>query len=224
MKQNHSHARRALLVITASALLGLASIAQATQGEVKGQTLSSSAFPLGTITVDPKFRYVGSSEFVLYGVADCEIHVFAELENKVVQRFYWIQFEGYLPEKQHNTYNYGKDPQRTMIGGHAFHERSWTTNIDDGRKKMRPGSDSAAVLKLFEDKGYIVGPDVMQMRLVRLDEAKRKELMIIYSENLALHALTAADLAEGGKAVAQRDALVDGLRVRAVAGLKAEMK
>lgn len=224
MKQNYSFARRALLVITTSALLGLAFIAEATQGEVKGQTLSSSAFPVGTITVDPKFRYVGSSEFVLYGVADSEIHVFAEIENKVVQRFYWVQFEGYLPEKQHNTYNYASDPQRTMIDGHAFHERSWTTNIDVGRKKMRPGSDSAAVLKLLEDKGYVVGPDVMQMRLVRLDEAKRKELMIIYSENLSLHALTAADLAEGGKAVAQRDALIDGLRVRAVAGLKVEMK
>ncbi len=224
MKTIQSRARQTLLVFVAVTMTSVGSCALAAQGEVSGQTLTSNAFPVGSITVDAKFKYIGKSEFVLYDVADCEIHLFAQIENNVVQRYYWIQFEGYLPHKWFSSYNYGDDPQRVILGGHAFHERSWFTNVDERRKSMKPGSDSAAVLKLFDAKGYRVGPSVVQLRMVRLDESKRKELMIIYSENLALHGLTAADFAVGGKAAETKVAHLEGLRQRAVSGLKMEMK
>lgn len=193
------------------------------QGSVKGNTLASSAFPVGSISIDRKFNYIGTTSFVLYEVADCEIHVFAELDGKRVQRFYWIQFEGYLATKPHNHYDYSKDPQRTMLGGHAFHERVWFRNIENAGKTMRPGSDSVAVWKLFEDNGLTLGTDIMQMRLVRLDESKRRELMIIYSESLSLQSLKAADFAEGGSAVGKREMVIDGLRQRAIDGLTMNM-
>ena len=212
--------------IIAAALCAMASATAEVpiQGTVKGNTLSSSDFPIGSVTFNEKFKYVGTTAFVLYGVANCEIHVYAEIEGKQVQRYYWVQFEGFLPSKPSSSYNYSKDPQRTMIGGHAFHERSWFSNVEEARKKMRPGSDSEAVLKLFDEKGLSVGPDVMAMRLVRLSEDKRKELMIIYSENLAPHGVKAADFLEGGSAVAKRDALIDGLRQHAIDGVKMEMR
>lgn len=194
------------------------------QGTIDGNTITSTAFPPGRITLDQAFTYVGATSFVLYGVADCEIHVFADISGNKVQRFYWVQFEGYLWSRPFSHYDYGSDPQDTLIGGHAFHRRSWASNVEEGRKKGRPGSDSEAVLKLLEGKGYAVGPDTMNVRLVRLDEAKRKELMIIYSENLAARGLKAADLADGGNAYAQRAALFAGLRDRAVAGIVMNMK
>jgi hypothetical protein len=196
----------------------------AMQGKIEGNTITSSAFPPGRITLDKAFTYVGATSFVLYGVADCEIHVFADITDNKVRRFYWVQFEGYLPSRPSSTYNYGRDPQDTMIGGHAFHRRSWASNIEEGRKRGRPGSDSEAVLTLLEGKGYVVGPDTMNVRLVRLDEAKRKELMIIYSENLAARGLKAADLADGGSAADQRTELFAGLRDRALSGIVMDMK
>jgi hypothetical protein len=196
----------------------------AMQGNINGNTITSTAFPPGRITLDKAFSYIGSTSFVLYGVADCEIHVYADIKDNRVQRFYWVQFEGYLPSRPLSTYNYSSDPQDTMIGGHAFHRRSWASNVEEGRKRQRPGSDSEAVLKLLEGKGYQIGPDSMNVRLVRLDEAKRKELMIIYSENLAARGLKASDLAEGGNAFDKRTELFAGLRDRAVAGIVMETK
>lgn len=196
----------------------------AIQARIDGNTITSTAFPPGRITLDKAFTYVGATSFVLYGVADCEIHVYADIQDHSVQRFYWVQFEGYLPSRPTSTYNYGSDPQDTMIGGHAFHRRSWASNVEEGRKRARPGSDSEAVLKLLEGKGYRVGPDTMNVRLVRLDETKRKELMIIYSENLAARGLKAKDLADGGSAFDQRTELFAGLRDRAVAGIVMDMK
>lgn len=213
-----------LLALVVATLLAMAPPAIAAQGDVSGQTLRSNAFPVGTITIDAKFKYVGMREFVLYGVADCEIHVFAEIDNNVVRRYYWIQFEGYLPTRPFSHYDYRDDPERVMIGGHPFHERTWFSNSEARRKNLRPGSDSEAVLKMFDDKGYRLGADMASMRLVRLNEDKRRELMIIYSENLAPTGLTAADVNDGGKAAGRRDTLVNGLRERAVAGLTMEMK
>ena len=207
----------------ACATLLLVTTAHATQAIVEGNTITSREFPVGSITIDSKFSYVGTTEFVLYNVANCEIVLFAELAGKRVKRYYWLQFEGYLPDAK-QTYNYSRDPKSTMIGGHAFHERASFLNLDETRARMRPGSDSAAVRKLFEDKGYDIGPEVMLLRMVRLDETARKELMIIYSENLEPQGLKVADIAEGGKAFAQRDALIDGLRERAVAGIRMTMR
>jgi len=48
-----------------------------------------------------------------------------------------------------------------------------------------------------------------------LDETKRKELMIIYGEDLASTGLTAADLQEGGKAHDRWPAIEKGLIERA---------
>jgi hypothetical protein len=211
------HAFAALLInlsfVFASAFAG--------QGVVEKNRLTSNAFPVGTIDVDPAFQYIGTTSFVLYGVADCEIHLFAELDGKQVKRFYWVQFEAYLPDNKH-TYNYGKDPQNAKLGGHAFHERIWFRNRDEARKGMRPNSDSAAVVKLFEDKGYTMAPEMAQIRMVRLDQSNRKELMIIYAEPLPGD-VTAAALAEGGSAFERRTALSDRLRANAVAGLKIDM-
>lgn len=206
-----------------AACLLLVPPAFAGQASVAGQVVTSTAFPVGTIAVDPAFRHIGSKEFVLYGVANCEIHLFAEVEGRQVKRHYWIQFEGYLPEKPNHTYDYSKDPQAVEIGGHRFHERIFFGNVEESKARRRPGSDSEAVAKLFEEKGLVVGPDVMQIRLVRLDETRRKELMVIYSESLALQGFTAKDLAPQGRAAADREKLYAALRQRAAAGLKVAM-
>jgi len=53
-----------------------------------------------------------------------------------------------------------------------------------------------------------------------VDEAKRNELMILYMGDLSGIGLTAADLAEGGRAAARWDDISNGLLERAVKGMK----
>jgi hypothetical protein len=57
---------------------------------------------------------------------------------------------------------------------------------------------------------------MMYVRLVHLlDNEKRKELMIIYGEDLASTGFSAAELSEGGKAHDRWPALADALLERA---------
>lgn len=190
---------------------------------VAGQTLTSSIFPVGTLAFGPTFEYVGGTQFVLYGVADCEIHVFAQVKDRKVQRFYWVQFEGYLPSEPTRTYDYSRDPKDLLVGGQAFHTRGNFVSAEEGRKNLRPGSDREAVLRLFDQKGYVLDQDMMFVRLVRLDESRRRELLIVYSEPLAPLGLTAQALALGGPAHPRRDELLEGLKRRVADGMVMRM-
>ena len=65
---------------------------------------------------------------------------------------------------------------------------------------------------------------MMSVRLVHLlDEQKRKELMIIYSESLKPTGFAAADLKKGGKAENLWPSLEDDLLLRARQEIKVEV-
>ncbi len=67
---------------------------------VEASTLTSERDPSVRIELPKQVRYVGADRWILYGIADAEIHVFVEAdERKHVRRLYWIQFEGYLPTR-----------------------------------------------------------------------------------------------------------------------------
>jgi len=117
--------------------------------------------------------------------------------HKNVQRLYWVQFEQYVPSKPdlHHTYD---SPRHTQIGGLDFFVDTW---VRANTSKTDPGSDREHIEALLRAKGYRMPAGMMYVRLVHLlDEQKRKELMIIYGEDLASTGLSAAELGEGGKA------------------------
>ena len=154
---------------------------------------------------DPKVRiempksaqYVGADRWVLYGIADCELHAFVEADRqRNVQRLYWLQFEGYLPTKPKLKHRYDS-PRHVTIGGLDFYVDTWVSANDD---KVTPGSDTEHIKTLIRAHGYKMPAGMMYVRLVHLlDEQKRKELMIIYGEDLAHTGFAAADLKKGGK-------------------------
>src|SRR4030095_10231958 len=134
---------------------------------------------------DPKLRielpasvqYVGADRWILYEIADCELHAFVEAdEQKNVQRLYWIQFEGHIPSPPELHHKYDS-PRHATIGGLDFYVDTWTSSQDD---KSKPGSDSEHIRRLIASRGDKMPANAMCLRLVHLlDEAKRKELMII---------------------------------------------
>ena len=167
------------------------------------------------MSILPDFTYVGSLNFILHGVAKAEQHHFVVADKqRHVQRLLWVQFEAYL---DNNDYAYRYRIQDTLtLAGYIFLHDSDILNIDDDYQE-RPSSDSAHVVDFLKEKGFVLDGDTMFKRLVWLAPGKRKEMMIIYSEDLRPAGYRLADLTEGGSAAADWPALAQGLHERALA-------
>jgi len=181
--------------------------------EVEGNVITSERDPHVRIRLPNSAQYVGADRWVLYGMADCELHAFVDVDaQKNVQRLYWVQFEGYLPTRPELKHKYDS-PRHADIGGMNFYVDTWVRTKD---AEMRPGSDVEHIVALIRAKGYLMPDAMMYVRLVHLlDEQKRKELMIIYGEDAAQSGLTAAELQPGGKAHDRWPTIAKGLLERA---------
>ena len=152
--------------------------------QVRGQTLLSPELPNASFTVAKEFHYVGGQRINLYGTADAEQHIFVKSGDRgIVQQFYWIQFEHFLPS---NTRTYGYVPTRTVkIGGLTFvyDAKSWPQY--KSMQAEHAASDGAAVERLLEQHGLSFPARTVHVRMFHLpDPDHRSELMIIYGEAL----------------------------------------
>ncbi len=151
--------------------------------EVKGHTIISNQLPVADLTFGDDFRYIGSQVVNLYGTAFAEQHVFVKgASTGPVERFYWVQFEHYLPTNSHK-YNYR--PERTTdFGGLEFiyDVKAFT---DYGGTARDPRSDGAAVAALLARNNVAFPARLARVRMFHLPTADRRaELMIIYGEAL----------------------------------------
>lgn len=178
---------------------------------VRGTTITSKHDPAVTIRLPKTAQYLGAARWDLYDCCDAELHVFVEAdEHKRVQRLYWVQFEGYLPN---NTYTY--DYPFTETTTHAGRTFDVTAVFGPTNNPPRAGSDKERVRALVKEAGYEMPAESMNVRLVNLlDEAKREELMFIYIEDLASTGTTAEELAKPENQ-AKWEALKAGLIARA---------
>jgi hypothetical protein len=181
--------------------------------KVEGNTITSDRDPRVTVILPEAVAYVGADRWPLYDIADCELHVFVEADaKKKVQRLYWVQFEGYLPTKPEMSYQYDS-PDHTTIGAWDFYVDTWVRAND---ASTRAGSDREHVQALIRAKRYKMPAGMMYVRLVHLlDQQRRRELMIIYGEDLAPTGFTAADLDKGGNANSRWPEIAKGLVERA---------
>src|SRR5687767_2154370 len=165
---------------------------------VHANVISSANNPRIQIKLPKEAHYVGGDRWLMYEVADCEIHVFVEADDhKKVQRLYWIQFEGYVPSRPQLKYDYTSNPVQ-HFGGLEFYTRPRFGPTDD---PVKPGSDAEHVRQLIRASGYTMPTGMMNVRLVHLpDEHRRKELMIIYAEDTDSAGVEWRDLLPGGKA------------------------
>jgi len=180
--------------------------------------LRSDQLPVIAIQVDPEFKYVGSTSFILYDVARVEQHHFvvADAERRVVRRL-WFQFEGFL-ENNNKTYNYSGMDALTL-NGFPFLHNTYPMNVEEVHA-ARPDSDSAHVINFLKEKGYRLTGDIMSHRMVWLDADLRNELMIIYSETLDATGYQLADITEDGPAASEWAALSQALQKRSLASFK----
>lgn len=220
-----SRATRSSAGLLGAAAIGIAAFltCRAAQPEraVVDDTVISSRDPAVEIKLPRSVHYVGSDRFLLTDPQlgdfdDCELYAFVDSDgNRRVRKFYWVQFEGYLPNQPTLHYTYDS-PRHTTIGGLDFYV---DTGVSSPLKPPKAGSDGAHFYSLLASQGY-QRDDMMSVRLVHLiDSTKRRELMIIYAESLAPTGYTAVQLQEGGAEHAKWTAMADGLTRRAVQSL-----
>ena len=168
-----------------------------------GNDLVSEYDPPSTLRFAESFRHVGGQKFILYGVADTEQHFFVETNaNDELKSVYWIQYEAYLPDKPY-TYDYDDSPLRVTLGDTEFFTDTAMVEFDPTIKRRR-GTDGAMAREFLASKGYVFPRNFAYARLVYLtDEARNKELMIIFIDDLASYGFTAAELNEGGSSASR---------------------
>jgi hypothetical protein len=180
--------------------------------------LHSDHLPAIDIQIDPGFRYVGSTSFILYDICRVEQHHFVvpDAERRVLRQL-WFQFEGYLDNNRH-TYDYsGLEP--LSLNGFPFRHDAYPINIEQVYE-ARPTSDYAHVVDFLQEKGYLLTGDMMAHRMFRLDASLRNELMIIYWEVLDATGYRLSDIAEGGPAAAEWAGLSQVLQERSLSSFK----
>lgn len=165
--------------------------------QVQANVITSERDPKIKITLPSSVQYVGADRWPLLDLADCELHLFVDATGqKAVQRLLWVQFESYLSSRPdlHHSYPFTKTE---TLNGLLFDVRA---RFGPGNDTPKPGSDSEHVAALLRAKGYRMPESMMNVRLVHLlDEEKRKELMIIYAEDLQPTGVSFNDLLPGSK-------------------------
>lgn len=171
---------------------------------VQANDLVSPRDPALVLRFDPGFRYLGGQKFVLYGLADAEQHFFVQTTgDDKLKSLYWVQFEAFLPDNT-RAYDYEHSPLRVRLGDHEFYTDTSVVAFDPQRKRAK-GTDGAMARQFLASKGYVLPADWAYARLVYLtDTTRRKELMIIFIDDLSPQGLTAAALEDGGALAARR--------------------
>ena len=173
--------------------------------------VSSTADPRVRIAVPRQVDYVGTDAWVLYGIANCQLFVFAEPDaHYAVKRLYWIQFEAYVASmpKLHHLY---MSTRYVRLGGLDFYVDTWieknapnahTADVTSLERYLRSkgyaapaainsGSDEEHVDALLAAKLFRLPAITASVRFVHLvDASARKELMIIYTFVVCAYAAT----------------------------------
>jgi len=182
---------------------------------VAGHTVISTHDPAIRINLPATSQYVGADRWLLIGYDDAEMHVFVDADAaRNIQRLYWVQFEAYIPSRPELHHDYSGS-RHVTIHGLDFYLDTW---VQDANEPSEPGSDGEHQRQLLAAKGFQRPANGMYVRLVHLPDAqKRKELMVIYGEDLAPTGLTAAQLGRGGAAHDRWPAIEKALIERAQA-------
>jgi hypothetical protein len=183
--------------------------------------------PAIRVRVPGSARYVGGDRFVLYDIADCELHLFVDAgPDGQVRRYWWVQREAYLPTRPDLTHDYAStgDRRETHWGLGVWVHPS----LDRTDAPETPGSGGAHIRALLAKAGYTLPPALASVRLVHLlDEPGTsghgtRELMIIYAEDGASSGLRGADVKQGAEA--RRAPRAEALVRRAVGSVGVEVR
>ena len=148
------------------------------------------------IKVPKEARHAGADRWVLFDVAEAELHVFVEANaQRVVQRYYWVQFEAFLPSLPDKRYESINQPVVTLAGK-PFHV---VARAGASAEPAKSGSDLEHVLRLLVRAQYMLPRELATVRLLHRRADGRAEVMLIYGENLAESGASLAEVVRNGE-------------------------
>ena len=188
-KRQGLSSRNAMVVAVAGLVLRVATFAYGGDGtsanavrHVRGRTIVSEESPKVELSVRKAYRFIGTQQVNLYGLAEAEQYVFARQgRDNTVESFYWIQFEHFLPSND-RTYNYALK-NTTQIGDlhFVYNVGSWPDYLTE--MAGNPASDGASIERLLEERHLSFPHRAAHVRMFHSPSADhRSELMIIYGE------------------------------------------
>ena len=191
---------------------GLAIAAENRTQYVDAGVLVSLAEPSLALSVDEPFEYVGRHPIAIGNTGAGERFVFAD-EAGEYSRFVIVQFEGFLPGvDDYFRYDLSASP---VVAGYPFRSNAYAFDMGEALA-AEPTNESAATYAFLRDKQIEVPDQWMMWRsLTVVDEAKKKEVIIFYVEDVASIGLTLADLYRDGSATQQWRDIQKELEARA---------
>lgn len=159
---------------------------------VKHNIFVSPENPQIRVTVDKKFKYVGSVPFTIDGLAGGNRYVFVHApEGKHIQRMFIIQQEGFLPTSN-DTYKYKITNSATL--GRSEYQHSVMLYDNDAIVREAPGKEADVTWRFLIAHGYVLEPELIQVRFARAADSQRKHEIILFCyENLSSHGYKLAD-------------------------------
>lgn len=162
--------------------------------KVADNVLTSFDVPKVRITVDESLQYLGRFDFNLRDIAAGERYIWAETQEGRVKRMFIVQFEGFLPQVNHQ-YRFG---MRTPVklGSQTYSHNLWFYNDEEGRG-ADPPNEATRTVKFLAERGLSLDTDLMMSRFARIvGQDKRNEIILFYWENMRDHGVTAKDFPE----------------------------
>jgi hypothetical protein len=179
---------------------------------VEGTVVVSESDPAARIAVPPGAAYVGAVRFVLFGSADCEIHLFVDADaSKRIRRLYWVQFEAYLPEQPTLLYETSAAFSPLEMSGLPFYQRARFGQSSD---VPRPGSDADEAYALLKRNGYTLPPETVNVTYKHFFDDMRKELLLLVIEDMSLSGVTFGQLLKDQKLQPAWEPVAEQLKAR----------
>lgn len=169
-----------VMTLSVAATSEMATAQPAPYTVAKGR-IESAMQPQIRIDVDTSLSYIGSQRWILYNVAQAEQHLFVQRSSEGVRRFLWVQFEEYIPSSK-GKYDYSRSTPISAFGRELRTDKElWKVPSTEAR----PESDGAYARKLLRQHGITLPPHMLYERFIYLpDSTRRRELMVIYAEDV----------------------------------------
>lgn len=187
--------------------------AEGTQRYMKDGVLISVNEPTLAIAVDDSFTFVGRHPITISDIAAGERFVFIDATGDIGRRFFIVQFEGFLPGvDDYYRYDLSGSP---VVAKYAFRSNGYAFDISK-EIKANPTKESASTHAFLRSKGYSAPEQWMMWRSLTVgDEAKKKEVILFYVEDMESIGLTLDSLYQDDSATQEWINVQKELEVRA---------
>jgi len=163
---------------------------------VENNTFISPENPGIRVSVDRKFKYIGSLPFTIETVASGNRYIFVQANpEKHIQRMFIIQQEGILPSSD-EIYRY-KITAPAKLGSFDY-RHSVMLYDNDANIREEPGKEADVTQRFLTAHEYLLEPELIMSRFARPADLDRKHEIIFFCyENLSSYGHKLADFREG---------------------------